>query len=102
MISWIKHLVNKKISIVTDSDYSIKCATSYGEKCAKQHWNKNIPNKNLVKQLYTIYKTNPNLKKKVKLKNKNNSKSKTEVKILFFKSLGIKYYQNFFLYSYIF
>ncbi len=57
-------LVNKKISIVTDSDYSIKCATSYGEKCAKQHWNKNIPNKNLVKNLYIIYKTNPNLKLK--------------------------------------
>lgn len=57
-------LVNKKICIVTDSDYSIKCATSYGEKCAKQHWNKNIPNKSLVKALYTIYKTNPNLKLK--------------------------------------
>lgn len=57
-------LVNKKICIVSDSDYSIKCATSYGEKCAKQHWSKNIPNKNLVKQLYTIYKTNPNLKLK--------------------------------------
>jgi ribonuclease HI len=57
-------LINKKICIVTDSDYSIKCATSYGEKCAKQHWNKNIPNKNLVKNLYIIYKTNPNLKLK--------------------------------------
>ena len=42
----------------------IKCATSYGEKCAKQHWNKNIPNKNLVKNLYEIYKANPNLKLK--------------------------------------
>ena len=57
-------LVNKKICIVTDSDYSIKCATSYGEKCAKQHWNKNIPNKNLVKNLYEIYKANHNLKLK--------------------------------------
>jgi ribonuclease HI len=58
-------LVNKKkISIVTDSDYSIKCATSYGEKCEKHRWNKNIPNKNLVKQLYMIYKANPNLKLK--------------------------------------
>lgn len=57
-------LVNKKICIVSDSDYSIKCATSYGEKCAKQHWSKNIPNKSLVKKLYTIYKANPNLKLK--------------------------------------
>ena len=57
-------LVNKKICIVSDSDYSIKCATSYGEKCARQNWNKNIPNKNLVKKLYTIYKANPNLRLK--------------------------------------
>ena len=54
------------------------------------------------KKTKNVIKNNPYLKKKVKLKNKNNNKSKTEVKILFFKSLGIKYYQSFFLYSYIF
>jgi len=57
-------LVHKKICIITDSDYSIKCATSYGEKCVKQYWSKNIPNKNLVKKLYEVYKTNTNLKLK--------------------------------------
>lgn len=54
----------KKICIVTDSEYSIKCANGYGEKCAKTGWNKNIPNKELVMKLYNIYKTNDNLKLK--------------------------------------
>lgn len=57
-------LVNSKICIVSDSDYSIKCATSYGEKCEKQQWNSNIPNKALVKKLFMIYKNNENLKLK--------------------------------------
>lgn len=57
-------LKDKKICIVTDSAYSIKCATFYGEKCEKTQWKKNIPNKELVKQLYNIYKTNNNLQLK--------------------------------------
>ena len=51
----------KKICIFTDSEYSIKCATSYGEKCKSSNWNKNIPNKELVKQIYNIYNSNKNL-----------------------------------------
>jgi len=54
-------LKDKKICIFTDSDYSIKCATSYGEKCNLNNWIKNIPNKDLVKEIYTIYTNNPNL-----------------------------------------
>lgn len=54
-------LSNKKICIFTDSEYSIKCATSYGEKCEKSNWEKNIPNKELVKQIFNIYNSNDNL-----------------------------------------
>lgn len=55
-------LKNNKICIVTDSEYCIKCATSYGEKCYQSNWSKNIPNKDLVNQLYYIYKNEANLK----------------------------------------
>lgn len=48
------------ICIVSDSIYAIRCATSYGEKCAKEGWKKEIPNKELVKELYELFlgKTN--------------------------------------------
>tara|TARA_B100000035_G_C20910550_1_gene513762 strand:- start:54 stop:743 length:690 start_codon:yes stop_codon:yes gene_type:complete len=52
---------NMKICIYSDSEYSIKCATSYGEKCSVAKWCKAIPNKELVIELYNIYKNNPNL-----------------------------------------
>ena len=53
--------IGKKICIFTDSQYSIKCATFYGEKNEQLDWKKDIPNKNLVKELYNIYKNNNNL-----------------------------------------
>jgi ribonuclease HI len=43
---------NKKVCIVTDSKYAILCATSYGKKCSINNWNSDIPNKELVKQIY--------------------------------------------------
>lgn len=46
----------KHIGIVSDSEYAIRCVTSYGEKCDKKNWNVDIPNKELVKLAYTIYK----------------------------------------------
>tara|TARA_B100000424_G_scaffold263847_1_gene251589 strand:- start:272 stop:961 length:690 start_codon:yes stop_codon:yes gene_type:complete len=52
---------NMKICIYSDSEYSIKCATSYGEKCLLTKWSKTIPNRELVIELYNIYKNNPNL-----------------------------------------
>lgn len=52
----------KKVTIVTDSTYAIKCLSSYGEKCHKKNWNIDIPNKELVKRAYQIYKDNPNVK----------------------------------------
>lgn len=45
----------KRVAIVTDSEYSIRCATTYGEKCAKKQWAVDIPNKDLVHELYELY-----------------------------------------------
>jgi len=51
----------KKIAIVSDSEYAIKCVSSYGEKCYKKSWNVDIPNKELVKIAYEIYKDKSNI-----------------------------------------
>jgi ribonuclease HI len=57
-----KDIMNgKKITIVSDSEYAIKCASTYGEKCYKKNWNVDIPNKELVKLAYELYKDNPNI-----------------------------------------
>jgi ribonuclease HI len=53
---------NKKIGIVTDSEYAMKCIHSYGEKCHKKNWNIDIPNKELVKKIYEMYKDKLNIK----------------------------------------
>jgi len=52
----------KRVAIVTDSEYSIKCASSYGERCAKKGWVDDIPNKELVRQIYTLYSREPNIR----------------------------------------
>ena len=49
------------IVICTDSEYAIRCFTSYGEKCDRQGWKKEIPNKDLVQQGYTLFKGKPNI-----------------------------------------
>lgn len=49
-------IMGKHIKIVTDSEYAIKCVKDYGRKCALQNWSKNIPNKELVKNIYEKYK----------------------------------------------
>lgn len=46
----------KHIAIVSDSEYAITCATSYGEKCSHRGWCMDIPNKELVKKVYELYK----------------------------------------------
>ena len=62
----------KQIEIYSDSDYSIKCATTYGEKQEKINWENNIPNKELVKEIYTIFSKYKNIKiKYVKAHTKN-------------------------------
>ena len=55
-------LNGKKVLIVSDSMYALLCISSYGEKCDKKGWNKDIPNKNLVKIAYEIYKDKDNVK----------------------------------------
>ena len=59
----IKHdiLQGKKIGVVSDSEYAIRCVTSYGSKCDKENWQKDIPNKDLVKTVYELYKDFPNV-----------------------------------------
>lgn len=52
----------KKIMIVTDSVYVMRCLTHYGKKCSKNNWEEDIPNKELVKQAYELYKKCPNVK----------------------------------------
>ena len=51
----------KRVIIVTDSEYAIKCVSSYGKKCYEKGWKKDIPNKELVKNAYEIYKDKINI-----------------------------------------
>jgi ribonuclease HI len=52
----------KKIGIVSDSEYAIRCCTTYGQRCAKEDWSKDMPNKELVKEIYEMYANKPNVK----------------------------------------
>jgi len=54
-----------EIIIYTDSQYAIWCATTYGRKCEQNKWIKKkgvIPNVELVKQLYGLATTYPQVK----------------------------------------
>ena len=51
----------ENICIVTDSEYVIKCCTTYGKKCQLDNWTKDIPNKELVKILFTAFDKYKNL-----------------------------------------
>lgn len=57
---------NEQINIYTDSEYVIKCASSYGEKLSKNNWktsnDKNPPNVELVKKAHGLYKNLFNVK----------------------------------------
>ena len=55
-------LTGKKIGIVSDSEYAIRCATTYGKKCNKDRWNKDIPNKDIVKKVFELYNDKSNIK----------------------------------------
>jgi ribonuclease HI len=49
------------IEINSDSVYAMKCCTTYGEKQELIGWTKDIPNKELVREIYNIYKNYPNV-----------------------------------------
>ncbi|GAG32603.1 unnamed protein product, partial [marine sediment metagenome] len=51
-----------KVVIVTDSQYSIKCVTTYGLKCHQEKWCKKIPNKKLVKKAFNLYREHDNIR----------------------------------------
>jgi ribonuclease HI len=54
-------LNGKNVAIISDSEYAIRCVSSYGEKCYKKGWNLDIPNKELVKTAFEIYKDKLNI-----------------------------------------
>ena len=62
----LKNEINngRNIIIHSDSEYSIKCATSYGKKMEKNEWKKDIPNKELVQMIYSLYSNTPNVQLK--------------------------------------
>ena len=51
----------KKIVIVSDSEYSIRCLTSYGDKCHKDDGIKRFLIKMLVMKTYNLYKDIKNI-----------------------------------------
>lgn len=51
-----KDMLGKEVVICSDSTYAINCATTYGEKQSKLNWEKDIPNKPLVKTIYELFK----------------------------------------------
>lgn len=55
-------LNGKKIGIVSDSEYAIRCATTYGKKCHAEGWKKDIPNKDIVKKIFEVYNNKSNIK----------------------------------------
>ena len=58
---------DKSIVIYTDSEYVVKCCTSFGVKCEKDNWTKKkgeIPNVELVKEVYSLYKKYENVQVK--------------------------------------
>lgn len=45
----------KRVVVVSDSEYAIKCVSGYGAKCAAKAWNVDIPNLELVRAVYETY-----------------------------------------------
>jgi ribonuclease HI len=59
----IKDNLDKQFyTIVSDSVYAIRCATTYGKKCNEKKWLEDIPNKEMVKTLYELYSDKSNVK----------------------------------------
>ena len=50
------------VNIFTDSEYVMKCITSYGKKLEAINWKKDVPNIELVQQAYELYKNADHVK----------------------------------------
>lgn len=59
-----EHDDTKKYIICTDSQYALRYATSTGRRHAKEHWKDDIPNRELVKELYESISSHPNISMK--------------------------------------
>ena len=53
--------MGKEVTIVSDSVYAIRCAGEYGLKNANCNWVKDIPTKELVRQIHELYSAQPNV-----------------------------------------
>ena len=53
--------MGKDVTIVSDSVYAIRCAGEYGLKNANCNWDKDIPNKELVREIYELYSAHSNV-----------------------------------------
>ncbi len=54
----------REVHIYTDSEYSLRCCTSYGEKMYKKGWKKggkDIPNREIVEVVYDFCRKYPNI-----------------------------------------
>ena len=54
-------LSGKEITIFSDSEYAIRCCTTYGKKCVNRWDTIDIPNKDLVHHAYELYCELPNV-----------------------------------------
>lgn len=55
-------LSGKKIGIVSDSTYAIRCFTTYGKTHEENGWKRDIPNKDIIKNGYELYRDKVNIK----------------------------------------
>ena len=53
---------NRDVIIYTDSKYCILCCTSYGDKQRLKDWSENIPNKELVREVYNKFRKKDNIR----------------------------------------
>jgi ribonuclease HI len=54
-------LSGKEIVICSDSEYAIRCCTTYGKKCSVDWDKQEIPNKDLVRHAYNLFCELPNV-----------------------------------------
>lgn len=45
----------KRVVIVSDSEYVLKCVTTFGERCKREGWVRYIPNRELVRSVYEAF-----------------------------------------------